>query len=97
MMSSNPLRMPQTLRLVLTTISVMVVLSMVVLSMALFSETTEASPVLQVARLGKRDAIQCGFIFGTIPCLDSLTCCYLYPDFGICLSECPEGAEGADD
>ncbi|KAF7353952.1 hypothetical protein MVEN_01081600 [Mycena venus] len=32
---------------------------------------------------------QCGSFIGTKPCVAPAECCYLIPDFGVCLLECP--------
>ncbi|KAK3836866.1 MAG: hypothetical protein J3R72DRAFT_449964 [Linnemannia gamsii] len=78
--------MLQALRLFLLTFTIMMVLSTTLLSL-----TVEASPVLQgLASLDKRhEETPCGSFAGTTECPHHLKCCYLYPDYGVCLSKCP--------
>lgn len=86
-MFPKSLRMPQALRLVPSTNSIMIALSMI-----LTSETTEALSVSKKDCLGKRNEIQqCGFILGTTPSKDaSLVYWITSPDFETCFDKCPE-------
>ncbi|KAK3830160.1 MAG: hypothetical protein JOS17DRAFT_791392 [Linnemannia elongata] len=79
-MSPNSLRMPQALRLVLMTASIMIALFMV-----LTSETTGVFLVLKRNSLSKRDATPCGGDLGACP--TPLVCCEESLGQAFCFSE----------